>query len=60
MVVGVPLCSGTKAVRCELVLFRERKMLVQFSMQSFEAGVESQGLSFLGLKTWMSAARQMA
>ena len=51
------LHSGTKATRCELALFGERKTLVQFLMQSFEAGVKSQGSSFLGLKTWMSAAR---
>ena len=37
---------------CGLGLFGERRTLVQFSVRSFKAGVESQGSSFLGLKTW--------
>ena len=60
MIAGAPLRSGTKAAMCVLALFGERETLVQFSMRSFEAGVESQGSSFLGWNTWISAARRTA
>jgi hypothetical protein len=60
MIAGALLRSGTKAAMCVLALFGERKTLVQFSMRSFEAGVESQGSSFLGLKTWTSPERRTA